>query len=152
MPDLPPDAEAAIAAMSDGEFAALTAKVRAPDATEQIRTAAAKFLTGGQLDAFVSAVNPAAFVDAAGTVQEDKVAGHLTAFFATGDRQPRQWGQGSAAGGPSDQPGDSARAALKKRHNVGADEHQPAAGAQINRAQSARAALAKRYPNKGDKR
>ena len=152
MPELPADAEAAIASMTPGEFAAMTAKLRAPDTAEQIRTHAAKFLDGPQLDAFVNAANPAVFTNASGTVDEEKVAGHLTALFATGEpSQQRNWGQSSAAGGPSSQPGDDARSALKKRHGVGADTQQPAAGGQVARGQSARAELAKRYKKGGQR-
>jgi hypothetical protein len=131
MPDLPAEAEEAITRMSAGEFAALTAKLRAPDAAEQIRTHAAKVLSGSQLDAFVSAANPAAFTNESGAVDGEKVIGHLTAIHLAGHP-------------PATRPGDNARAEIKKRFGV---EH-PRPAPIERPGDAGRAAVAKRHGTK----
>ncbi len=146
MSDLSPEVEQQLASLSEGDWAALTAKVRAPDTAEQLRTHAAKVLSGPQLDAFVNAANPAAFTDGAGGVDEEKVMGHLTALFAVGGQEPpgRQWGQTS--GNPvGERPGDQGRRALERRHGVKNDATHPGADGQVAPGARGRAAVARRH-------
>jgi hypothetical protein len=87
----------------------------------QLKGIAAQFISDKeQLDSFLAITDPAKFAGEDGDVDETAVAGHLTALFAGRQKQaaPRQWGQYSAAGQPPKRPGDDARVALEKRHNV----------------------------------
>jgi hypothetical protein len=125
----------------------LTARVRAPDATEQLRSHAAKVLAGTQLEAFVNAANPAAFSNSNGEIDEEKVMGHLTAIFAT--NQPRQWGQHSG-NPPGSSPGDNARSALQRRQGVKQDSDTPHSSSPSGRGARGRAALAARHGKAGN--
>ena len=147
MAELDPAVEKQLADLDDADWRALTARVRPPTSSQQLRDIAGKVLDGTALDSFVAVADPRKFANDIGDVDEDKVMGHLTALFATG-QQPQpgpQWGQ-SSGNPPGDRPGDGARAALKRRHNVGADADTPTgAGSQITRGRGARAELQKRY-------
>lgn len=117
-------------------------------ATDQLMSMASQVLSGGELTAFMAIADAKKFAGDDGTIDADKVSGHLRTLFGVDEQPqqpPRQWGQYSVAGGPSKQPGDTGRAALKKRHKVGGDPNTPAAGAQIHRGQNARAELARRH-------
>lgn len=116
-------------------------------ATEQLMAAASQVLSGGELSAFMAIADAKRFAGDDGTIDADKVSGHLRTLFRLDEQPqqpPRQWGQYSS-GAPGKEPGDDARAALEKRHGVKRSTDQPAAGAQIPRGQSAREALAQRH-------
>jgi hypothetical protein len=118
MAEISPDAEAQLSAMTDGEFAALTAKVRAPDTAEALRTAVSKHVSGDRLEAVMRVVNPAAFVDDSGRIDATKVQQHLSTLFG---------GQGQ----PGARPGDAGRAAAAKRFGTPPDgPATPTAGVQ----------------------
>ena len=116
-----------------------------PDLSGQMRSIAQQFISGDALESFVTYAPADAFTTADGNIDEEKVAGHLTAIFAT-RQQPKQWGQYSATGGPSKQPGDDARAALEKRHGIKNDA--PQLDQPISRGATARAALDRRHPRR----
>lgn len=121
MAELDPAAEHALAEMTAEDFAALTARVRAPTSSEQLKTAAAKHVPEGQLDNFMAIANVKAFADEHGNIDEAKVSEHCGRFFGTGTQQPpaaRQWGQHTGPGQPPEKPGAGGRAALEKRHGV----------------------------------
>jgi hypothetical protein len=82
MTDLPPDVEQQLASMSEGEWAAFTAKVRAPDTAAQLRTVAAKHISGERLESVLRVANVAAFTGGDGQIDEAKVARHLGAMFS----------------------------------------------------------------------
>jgi hypothetical protein len=152
MAELDPQTEQCLADMSNEDFAALTARVRPPTSTQQLRDIAGKVLEGSALDSFVAVADPKKFAAENGDVDEEKVMGHMTAIFAAGQpQQRRDWGQSSTAGGPPKQPGDNARAALRKRHGVGADTNQPGDSGRVSRGENARAALQRRHGVKGQK-
>jgi hypothetical protein len=112
--------------------------------SEQLRTVAGQVLSGDALDSFVQYAPLDAYTTEAGDIDKEKVLGHLTALHANQMAQPKQWGQ--STGYPAgEQPGETARSALKRRHGVGASENEPAAGSQIPRGQSGREALARRH-------
>lgn len=116
MTGIPPELEAQLSGMSDGEFAALTAKVRAPDNTEAVRAAAAKIVPADVLDVFMSAVNPAAFVTD-GRLDEAALTRNLTALFGTtgSGGQQRSWGQNSGGPAAGNHPGDGGRHSAAQR-------------------------------------
>lgn len=91
--------------MSDAEWDALTARLRSPDAAESLRDAASQHISGERLDAFCALAHPSAYVDEAGTVNHDKLAGHLRALF-----------NGVPPAAPA--PGEGGRAAAEKRFKV----------------------------------
>jgi hypothetical protein len=136
--------------MSDGEFAALTAKVRAPDVAESFRDIAAGIVPADHLDSLMQIANPAAFATD-GRIDESKVRAHLDQLFGAG--QPpnpdassstsppgararsaleRRYGVTVKPAAEPERPGDTARAALEKRHGNGSrpvaappKDHQP---------------------------
>lgn len=91
MPEIPPETEAQLAGLSESEWAALSARVRAPDTREQLRTAAAEVLSGDALDAYVESVDLSKFTGENGEIDGTKVKGRLTALFGTTQRP--NWGQ-----------------------------------------------------------
>jgi hypothetical protein len=118
-----------------------------PDpATQQLIAAASQVLSGDQLTAFMAVADAKRFAGDDGTIDADKVSGHLRTLFHVDEPQqaPRNWGQHSAAGGPVKNPGDDARIALEKRHNV-KPPAQPDAGAGIRPGADGRAALQRRH-------
>jgi hypothetical protein len=96
MAGISPDIEAALAGLSDGEFAALTAKVRAPDTAEALRTAVSQHVSGDRLDAVMRVVNPSAFVGDDGKIDEAKVGQQLGTLFGPGASGPPQPSAGAA--------------------------------------------------------
>ena len=144
--DLDPQTEQQLADMSDEDWSALTARVRPPTSSEQLKTMAAKRITDpDQLNAFMSIANPKALITENGDIDEAKLGEHLGRLFGPGEEQPpRQWGQHSAQPA-ADRAGEAGKRALKARHGVGADSTQPAAGGQVPRGRGARAELQKRY-------
>ncbi len=149
MAELDPAFEQQLADLSDDDWRSLTARVRPPTSSEQLREMAGKVLNADQLETFMSAVNPRAFAGENGDVDEARLTGHLTTLFGISDPpqetapQPHQWGQHSAGGGPSKQRGDDGRAALAKRHNVTNGTPQFDRG--VRPGDDARAALERRY-------
>jgi hypothetical protein len=149
MAKLDPAFEQQLAELSDDDWRSLTARVRPPTSSGQLREMAGKVLNADQLETFMSAVNPRAFVGENGDVDEARLAGHLTTLFGIEKppqetSQPHQWGQHSVAGGPSKRVGDDARAALEKRHSVKNDSG-PQFDRGIRAGDNARAALERRY-------
>lgn len=147
MAELPPEVEQQLTNMSDGDFAALTARVRAPDSTEQLRTAASQVLSGSALDSFVHFADVSKFVGENGGIDEEKVMGHLTAAFGvSGDQQQqRNWGQRSGGTGPALRPGDGGRAAAAKRFGRPVDPEIGAATSGVQRGAAGRAAAERRF-------
>jgi hypothetical protein len=95
--------------------------------TLQLKAIASEVLKGDQLKAWLAGMNPAAFADENGDIDEEKVMGHLTAAFGSQDvqqqstsgrQQPPVWGQQSGGTGVPVRPGEAGRAALAKRHGV----------------------------------
>lgn len=149
MADLTPDVEQQLADMTDGQWSALTAKVRAPDSTEALRTAAAQLLSGDALNSFCTVADPSKFLGADGKIDPNKVQAHIrTAYGITGQQQQRQnHGQGSGGNGPALRPGDSGRAAAAKRHGTTVDPETAAAAAtSTGRGSAGKAAAARRFP------
>lgn len=125
MAELDPAVEQQLADMSDQDWRALSARVRPPTSSEHLKNVVSQVLSGHQLDSFMAIADPKKFADANGDIDESKVMGHLTSFFAAGDSpsdQAPNYGQGGNALGPPSQAGDRARAALKRRHGVGAND------------------------------
>jgi hypothetical protein len=150
MIELPADIEQALRDLPDNEWGALQARLRPPDTSEQLRAAVAQHVPQDRLDAVMSFVDASKFIGENGQVDEQKVQQHMGAFFGANEPpSPRNWGQASYPGGPPSEPGQTAREALKRRHNVGSNANEPSAGGQIARGASAKAELQKRYPPKG---
>jgi hypothetical protein len=97
MADVPAEVEQQLASMTQGEWAAFSAKVRAPDTAEQLRTAVSQHVSGDRLDAVMRLVNPAAFVDDAGRIDATKVQQHLSTLFGTADGPTPKSGAGGRA-------------------------------------------------------
>ena len=140
MTDLAPEVEQQLASMGDGEWQALTARLRAPDTTEQLRAAASKHVPADQLDAVMGIVSPTAFVRD-GQVDEALVRQHFGALFGA---QQHQWGQQSGQT-PGGRPGDVGRAALAKRHGGQKPPNPTASNSGSRPGQRGRAALAQRH-------
>jgi hypothetical protein len=123
-------------------------------ATQQLISAASQHLSGDELTSFLAITDAQRLANPDGTIDADKISGHFRTLFGL-DEQPQQqrrdWGQSSTAGGPPKQPGDNARAALRKRHGVGADTNQPGDSGRVSRGENARAALQRRHGVKGQK-
>lgn len=137
-PQLDPAVEQQLADLSDPEWSALSARVRAPDGIEGLRAAAAQRLSGAALDSFVACADVAAFADGNGGIDADKVANALTALYgAPAAPAGQSWGRGDGAGGrdaaaerhglkverepdavmPDNGPGAAGRAAAQQRHS-----------------------------------
>lgn len=140
--ELDPEVEQHLAGLSDCEWSALSARLRAPDTAEEFRSAAAKHVSDDQLDSLVNTVNLAAFVGADGRIDEAKVERSLAALFGQGGGQ-RDWGQHSAPASPGRRPGDAGRAEAQRRFGT-PYESDPAAVAAIPRPSAAGAAEAAR--------
>lgn len=146
MLELTPEQAAAAASMSPAEWSAHIARYQPPDTAEQLRTAAAQHVPADQLDQIMSIVDPSKFVGDDGAIDQARVSEHFGRWFGPSEpQQPPSWGQQSGGGAPGKQLGDDARAALKRRHGVGADTDQPTAGACIRPGDKGRAALERRH-------
>jgi hypothetical protein len=149
--DLDPQTEQTLADMSDADWRALSARVRPPTSSQQLREMAGKVLEPDQLETFMAVANPKAFANEIGDVDEATLTGHLTRLFGASDPQqpqpqPPQQSWGQSTGQPTGKErGDHGRAALEKRHGVGRDSNQPSAGAGIAPGANGRAAAAKRH-------
>lgn len=162
MAEVSPEAEAAIASMTDAEYSAFTAKVRAPDGTVALRTAASQLLSGPALDAFVNVADVSKFAGQDGQVDTRKVLTYLRSTHGNalidgavtgGQGQQLNQGQGGPAGAaPGLQPGDGGRLASAKRHGTPISQELAAATSQwpSARGSAGKAAADKRFPQKGD--
>lgn len=145
--ELDPAFEQQLAELSDDDWRSLSARVRPPTSSEQLKTIAAKHISEDQLPTFMAIANVKAFADENGNVDEAKVQHHAARLFGAVDPQQQgtttNWGQ--STGQPAGkQRGDDGRAALAKRHGIKADG-QPGAGAGIQPGENGRAALQRRH-------
>jgi hypothetical protein len=141
---LDPAVEQQLADLSDQDWRSLSARVRPPTSSEQLKTIAAKHISDDQLNTLMAIANVKAFADEHGNIDEQKVTNHVNKLFGTQQPQPpRNWGQGSGAGGPAKQPGEDAKSALARRHGVKTDAEQLDAG--IRPGADGRAALDRRH-------
>lgn len=122
------------------------------DLTEQLKSAASQVLSGDQLEAFLSVADAKRLADSDGNIDAEKVGAGLRTLYGVSDqsqqsaRHALNWGQGSAAGGPPHVPGDNARAALKRRHGVGAGTpHSPGPNSRVDFGPRGRAAAQRRH-------
>lgn len=149
MAELDPAVEQQLADMYDDDWHALSARVRPPSSTAQLKAAAAQVLSGEQLDAFVAAANVSAFTDENGDVDEEKVAGHLTAIFGGTQENhsgAQNFGQYSGGPRPGSAPGDGGRAEAQRRFG-GTDNTPPATPA--SRGAGGRAEAERRFGKRG---
>lgn len=77
----PVELERLIADMSDVEFDALVARVRAPDTREHLREIAAAYVPAEVLDEFIDSLSLSKFVRADGQVDVDSARRRFSAFF-----------------------------------------------------------------------
>jgi hypothetical protein len=145
---LDPAVEQQLADMSDQDWRSLSARVRPPTSSEQLKSIAAKHINEDQLPTFMAIANVKAFADEHGNIEEAKVQTHAARLFGAVEPQqqgtPANYGQGTGQP-PARQPGDDARSALAKRHGVKSNNDQPGAGAGIQPGVDGRAAAAKRH-------
>lgn len=147
MAAIPPDVEAQLAKMTDAEWSALTAKVRAPDSTEALRTAAAELLSGSALDSFVSYADVSKFVDDSGAVDQQKVRGHLTAALGL-PATNADHGRGSGTV-PGRRAGDAGKEAAAKRFGTPKPET-PGSDTTFGSGAGGRAEAQRRFGTKGE--
>lgn len=121
MAELSPEVEQQLASMTAGEFSALTAKVRAPDTAEQLRTIAAKHVSGARLEAVLSVANPAVFAGDDGQIDEAKVARSLGLIFGQPARQFDNFGQQAKLTQVPPTPGEYGAAEAAKRFGTPKD-------------------------------
>lgn len=142
MLELTPEQAEEAARMSPAEWSAHQARYRPPDPAEDVRTAVANHVPEDMIDAVMAVVDPNKFLGGDGKVDEVRVKQHFGAFFGTNEpAQQKDWGQHSPTGGPARHKGDTARAALRKRHGV---DHAPPDPI-MRPGDTARAALRKRH-------
>jgi hypothetical protein len=146
MVKLEPAVEQQLADLSDDDWRALSARVRPPTSTQQLRDVASQVLSGDQLDSFMAYADPKRLAGENGDIDEQRVMGHLTALFGTGQRSGApQYGQHSGQP-PAGRPGDEARAALERRHGVKRDTSAPdSSNGSVGRGEAGRAALRRRH-------
>lgn len=134
---LSPELEQQLADLSDTEWSALSARVRAPDGVEGLRAAASQHLSGPQLDAFIAATDVSKFAGDNGQIDAEKVGRHLTALgISPAPGSHSEWGRRDGASGreaaaerhglkgerepdavmPDNSPGAAGRAAAQQRH------------------------------------
>lgn len=140
--------------MNDEDWTAFTARVRPPSSAEQLKEVASQVLSGGQLDAWLSGVDPAKFVNGDGEVDEEKVMGKLTALFGVqhdqaGGQQRSSWGQHGGQP-PGTSPGAAGRAAAAKRFGLNDDQSSSSIGRPARPGDAGRAEAARRF-GKGQK-
>ena len=129
MPDLPPEAEAQLAALGASGWDALEARYRRPDAGEALRTAASEHLSGDRLDAFCAIAKVSNYVDKTGEVDQDKLSADLRILFdlppAPAGPRWQNFGQHQPPP-PMPGPGDAGRWEARKR--FGGNGAAPVAG------------------------
>lgn len=146
MTEIPPDIRAQLAQLSDAEWSALTAQVRAPDGTEALRTVAAQLLSGPALDAFTTGADVSKFTGADGNIDTHKVLANIRACGMASPAQQANQGQHSGGMAPQLRPGDHARLALAKRYGTPVDTETAAAAGTTARGAHGKAAAARRFP------
>jgi hypothetical protein len=110
--------------MTAGDFAALTARVRAPESAEALRNAAAKSISGDRLEAFMGVAAVSNFVNDKGEVDETRVQRTLSTLFDL-PLQPQWQNHGQYTEAPPEPPpGD--RGAAEARKRFGSKDTQPA--------------------------
>jgi hypothetical protein len=114
MIELPPEIEQQLADLTDAEFSALTARLRAPDNAEQLRELAKTIVPAHAIDAYMSVVDVSKFVGADGTLDEARLRSTLGVLFGTGQQQSYDWGQHGGQP-PGWQFGDGGRAEAQRR-------------------------------------
>jgi hypothetical protein len=119
MTDLPAEVEQQIANLSEAEWQAFTARVRAPDGAAKFREAASKVIDGDRLEAVCRVANLSAFVNDKGEIDEAQVESSLRNVFGIPAPAAHQnFGQFSEP--PTmPGPGDSGRAEARKRFGGG---------------------------------
>jgi len=154
MAELDPAFEQQLAELSDADWRSLSARVRPPTSSEQLKSIAARHIPEDQLKTFMAIANVKAFADENGNIDEAKVQTHANRLF--GAIEPQQqgkqanYGQGNGQP-PGRQPGDDARSALAKRHGV-KPNGEPSAGAGIQPGEKGRAALQRRHGIGGNRK
>jgi hypothetical protein len=153
MVEISPDIEQHLANMSDAEFSALSAKVRAPDSREALRTAASSVISDDRLESFVKFADVSKFTDSSGAIDQAKVSSHLGALFGTPQAGPGQaaWGQHSGGNAPGLNPGDRGRLAAAKRFGTPVGDETAAAEGRVAVGKGGRAEAAKRFPQQEPK-
>jgi hypothetical protein len=112
------------------------------DLSEQLQAVAAQVLTPDQLTAFTAVADAQKFAGQNCEIDAERVIGQLRTVFGISDT-PRTYNWGQSTGRPPGaRAGDTARAALEKRHGVKTSLPLPIDGA----GDMARAAITKRYP------
>ncbi|MBZ4558586.1 hypothetical protein GBO17_14235 [Mycobacterium avium subsp. hominissuis] len=142
MGQLDPAIEQQLANLSDAEWSALSARVRAPDGVEGLRAAASQHLSGAALDSFVRCADVAAFAADDGRIDAGKVTQYIAALYGTSQTQTGQseWGRR----------GESGRDAATRRHGQKTDpETEPAAPDHGTPGAAGRAAAEQRHPSTG---
>ncbi len=115
MTDLPAEFEQQIANLSEAEWQAFTARVRAPDGAANFREAASKVIDGDRLEAVCRAANLSAFVNDKGEIDDAKVESSLRSVFGI-LAGPRWQDHGQFSQAPNmPGPGDRGRAEARKR-------------------------------------
>jgi hypothetical protein len=89
MVELSPDVEAQLAALSESEWSALSAKLRAPDNEERFREIACTILPSTTVELWASALDFSKFTDDEGRLDEQRVLDHLAIFHGA---PSKQWG------------------------------------------------------------
>jgi hypothetical protein len=151
MVDVPAEVEQQLASMSEGEWAAFTARLRAPDAAEALRAAVSKHVSGDRLDAVMRIVDPTAFVGDDGSIDEAKVGQQLGTLFGAGVPN----GTPGASGAPRPHAGAAGKAEAARRFGGKQPEPAPApvagvhAGRAVQQPGAVEAELQKRF---GDRR
>jgi hypothetical protein len=153
MVELDPAVEQQLADLPDAEWRALSARVRPPTSSEQLKSVAAKVISDEhQLNSFMAIANPKAFTKENGDVDEAKLTGHLNKLLGGRGGDAPNYGQGSSQV-PGVKPGDGGRAALAKRHPPKATpkaDATPGPAARIPAGRGAAQELERRY-GKGKK-
>lgn len=137
MGQLDPAVEQQLASLSDAEWSALSARVRAPDGVEGLRAAASQRLSGAALESFVQCADVSKFAGENGEIDAEKVGAHLTSLYGAPQTPAGQsWGRRDGASGreaaaerhglkverqpdavePDNGPGAAGRAAAAIRH------------------------------------
>jgi hypothetical protein len=119
MAEIPLEVEQRLAAMDEGEWAAFTARVRAPDTSESFREAASKYVDGDQLEAVCAVANIAAFLDDDGQIDQAKVEQKMRAVF--GLPVTPQWANQGQNTPPPPQPGPGERGNAEARKRFHGD-------------------------------
>lgn len=96
MVELPPEVEARLTALSDADWHALGARLRAPDTREQLRDAAAKILgDADRATSFTDSVRLDAFTGTDGQIDPAKVQDALTKLGVITPEASRNFQHGS---------------------------------------------------------